>query len=75
MLEGRTKVWRDWMMKARRSPRAPTATSSALQRNVALGRKHRINGTPGLVFEDGTHKAGAMNAAQIEQLLAARAKS
>ena len=50
--------------------------TAALQRNVTLGRKYRINGTPGLVFEDGTHKPGALNAAQIEQLLTAnRAKS
>ena len=50
--------------------------TAALQRNVALGRKYRVNGTPGLVFEDGTYKPGAIGAAQIEQLLAAsRAKS
>jgi thiol:disulfide interchange protein DsbC len=42
-----------------------------LQRNVALGRKYRITGTPGLVFEDGTHKPGAVPCAQVEQLLVA----
>ena len=70
-----TKVWRDWMLQGKEIPASPNCDVSALQRNVAFGRSHRINGTPGLVFEDGTHKAGAMNAAQIEQLLVARAKS
>lgn len=73
-----TKVWREWMIDGTTIPASasPSCDTSALQRNVALGRKHRINGTPGLVFEDGTHKPGAMNAAQIEQLLSAiRTKS
>jgi thiol:disulfide interchange protein DsbC len=71
-----TKVWRDWMIEGTAIPGAASCDTSALQRNVALGRKHRINGTPGLVFEDGTHKPGAISAAQIEQLLAAsRSKS
>jgi thiol:disulfide interchange protein DsbC len=70
-----TRVWRDWMLQGKEIPSSPNCDVSALQRNVAFGRNHRINGTPGLVFEDGTHKAGAMNAAQIEQLLVARAKS
>jgi thiol:disulfide interchange protein DsbC len=72
-----TKVWRDWMIEGTPIPAGnASCDTSALQRNVVLGRKHRINGTPGLVFEDGTHKPGAISAAQIEQLLAAsRSKS
>jgi thiol:disulfide interchange protein DsbC len=66
-----TKVWREWMIEGTAIPSAGQCDIAALQRNVVLGRKHRINGTPGLVFEDGTHKPGALNAAQIEQLLAA----
>jgi thiol:disulfide interchange protein DsbC len=70
-----TKVWREWMLQGKEIPASANCDVSALQRNVAFGQSHRITGTPGLVFEDGTHKAGAMNAAQIEQLLVARAKS
>jgi thiol:disulfide interchange protein DsbC len=44
--------------------------SSALDRNVEFGRKFRINGTPALVFEDGTRKPGALPAAEVEKLLA-----
>ena len=69
-----TKVWREWMISGTPIPSAGPCDTAVLQRNVALGRKHRINGTPGLVFEDGTQKPGAMSAAQIEQLLATRSK-
>ena len=67
-----TKVWREWMIEGTAIPAAANAScdTAALQRNVALGRKYRISGTPGLVFEDGTHKPGAIPAAQVEQLLA-----
>jgi thiol:disulfide interchange protein DsbC len=72
-----TKVWRQWMIEGAAIPAtAGPCDTAVLQRNVALGRKYRINGTPGLVFEDGTHKPGALSATQIEQLLVAnRAKS
>jgi thiol:disulfide interchange protein DsbC len=69
-----TKVWREWMLQGIAIPPAEKCDTSVLQRNVTLGRNHRINGTPGLVFEDGTHKPGAVSAAQIEQLLASRSK-
>ena len=70
------KVWRDWMIDGTAIPTSAQCDASALQRNYALGQKHHIRGTPGLVFEDGTHKPGALNAAQIEQLLvASRSKS
>ncbi len=70
-----TKAWRDWMLKGTMVSDSPQCDSSALQRNYALGQKHRIRGTPGLVFEDGRTQAGAMSTEQIEkQLVATRAK-
>lgn len=49
---------------------------AALQRNMAMGKKYRVNGTPALVFEDGKRVPGALPPAQIEaQLTASRAKS
>ena len=55
---------------------APAAASakcdtSALERNKALGIKHKMTGTPTLVFEDGKRVPGALNAAQLEQQLMA----
>jgi thiol:disulfide interchange protein DsbC len=71
-----TKAWRDWMLKGTAVTDSPQCDTSALQRNYAFGQKHRIRGTPGLVFEDGRSQAGAMNTEQIEkQLVATRAKT
>ena len=70
------KVWRDWMIKGTPIAESPTCDTSALSRNVALGRKHRINGTPGVVYEDGKMQPGAVGAEAVEkQLVASRAKS
>jgi thiol:disulfide interchange protein DsbC len=70
------KVWRDWMIKGTPIVESPTCDTSALARNVALGRKHRINGTPGLVYEDGKVQPGAVGAEAVErQLVLSRSKS
>jgi thiol:disulfide interchange protein DsbC len=66
-----TKAWRDWMIKNVPVENSPNCDVSALQRNSAFGKKHRINGTPGLVFEDGSQRAGALGADAIEKLLVA----
>ena len=71
-----TKAWRDWMIKGTPVEGSPNCDATALQRNYAFGKKHRINGTPGLVFEDGSQRAGALNADAVEkQLVAVRTKS
>ncbi len=70
-----TKAWRDWMLKGTLVTDSPQCDTSALQRNFAFGQKHRIRGTPGLVFEDGRHQAGAMNSEQIEKQLVATRRS
>jgi thiol:disulfide interchange protein DsbC len=71
------KAWRDWMLQGVAPARSMgQCDSTALARNEALGRKHKISGTPAIVFEDGKRVPGAMNAEQIEkQLVASRAKS
>ena len=66
-----TKAWRDWMLNGTAVNNSPDCDTTALQRNFAFGKKHRINGTPGLVFEDGSSRAGAMDTDAIEKLLAA----
>jgi thiol:disulfide interchange protein DsbC len=65
------KVWRDWMLKGAPIPESAQCDTSALARNFSFGQKHRIRGTPGLVFEDGRQQAGAMNAEQLEKQLVA----
>lgn len=67
-------VWRDWMIKGAAAPRSMgSCDTSALERNVALGKKYRVNGTPALVFEDGKRVPGALPPAEVEkQLLLSR---
>lgn len=66
------KAWRDWMIDGVAPTRGQgTCDASVLARNVELGRKHRVNGTPALVFEDGKRVPGVMAAEAVERQLAA----
>lgn len=66
------KTWRAWMLDGTTPPKAPASCdSSAVDRNVALGQKYRVNGTPELVFSDGVRKSGALPVPQIERYLTA----
>ena len=66
------KVWQDAMVRDRPVPATPAAACdvSAITRNVALGRKHKISGTPTLLFANGSRVPGAINAAEVEKYLA-----
>ena len=69
----RTATWRDWMIEGKAPPRSMGACETPMARNLALSRKHKVNGTPAIVFEDGTRVPGAMGAEAMEkQLLASR---
>lgn len=65
------KAWMDWMVRDQVVPvAAASCDTSALARNVELGRNHKITGTPTLVFVDGNRVPGAIDAKQVEKLLA-----
>ncbi len=64
----RAKAWQDWMVRDV-MPAATSCDSAALARNVELGRKFKINGTPTLVFADGSRVPGAIGAEQVEKRL------
>jgi thiol:disulfide interchange protein DsbC len=65
----KAKAWIDLMVRDQ-SPPAANCDAGALTRNVEFGKKHKITGTPTLVFADGTRVPGAIAAAQVEKLLA-----
>ena len=69
------KVWRAWMVDGQ-APAKVTGTcdAAALERNTEMGKKYKVQGTPALVFEDGTRAPGAIPAAQIETRLVAAGK-
>lgn len=62
------KSWQDWMLR-NQAPKAEKCDTTAVDRNIALGRKHKITGTPTLIFSDGTRVPGAISAAQVEKQL------
>jgi thiol:disulfide interchange protein DsbC len=66
----KTKAWQDWMVRDL-SPAAASCDSAAIGRNVELGRKYKITGTPTLVFVDGSRVPGAISAAEVEKHLTA----
>lgn len=71
-----TRAWRDWMLEGKTPPRSMGACETPIARNLALSRKHKVAGTPAIVFEDGTRVPGAVGTEAIEkQLVASRGKS
>jgi thiol:disulfide interchange protein DsbC len=71
-----TKAWRDWMVEGAAPAKSiGQCDVAALQRNALMGRKHKVMGTPALVFEDGKRVPGAMAPEQIEKQLVASRKA
>jgi thiol:disulfide interchange protein DsbC len=67
----RAQTWQDWMVRDQAiAPSVQMCDTDAIKRNVELGRVHKLNGTPTLVFVDGTRVPGAIDAKQIEKRLA-----
>lgn len=61
------KTWEDWMVNGVQPPDAKCATQT--EKVVALGKKLFVNGTPTLVFADGTKVPGYLPAADLERAL------
>jgi thiol:disulfide interchange protein DsbC len=76
-------AWRDWMLKgvapetnnpsACANPQASNLVNNQLQRNVAWGQQHRVQGTPAIFFENGTRVPGAISFEALQQKLSASA--
>ncbi len=67
----KAKAWLDFMVRDLPvPPAAASCDASALARNLELGKKYKITGTPTLVFADGSRVPGAISAAEVEKHLA-----
>jgi thiol:disulfide interchange protein DsbC len=64
----RAKAWQDLMLKDIK-PTANGNCPNPIDRNLELGKKLRVNGTPTLVFVDGQRLSGWRPAPQLSQLL------
>ena len=69
------KVWLAWMLENKTPAKNMGACSTPIARNLAFAQKYRINGTPAIIFTDGTRIPGAINAEQIEKQLVASASA
>ncbi|MFY7864983.1 DsbC family protein [Roseateles sp.] len=63
-------AWQALMLEGKAPPRpAAACDDAAIERNLALSRRHHINGTPAIIFEDGSRAPGALSADQLERRL------
>ena len=67
----RAKAWNDLMHDGVVPPTGNCDTP--LEKNMALGRKFKVNGTPALIFENGSMNPGYMPAAELNKALVAAA--
>ena len=65
----RVAAWQDMMVRDK-NPSNASCDTAAIQRNLAFGRKHKITGTPTLIFANGTRIPGAVDAQEVEKRLA-----
>lgn len=71
-----TATWRAWMLEGK-APAKPSGAcdDAAVERNLALSKRNHVNGTPAIIFEDGSRAPGAMSAEQLEKRLLEIGKS
>lgn len=64
------KTWRAWMLNGVMPQREMGACDvAALKRNTALAEHYRVNGTPAIIFEDGSRFAGAADLDRLTKKL------
>lgn len=70
----RGRAWQDQMLRDVQA--APgKCDAAAIARNLEFGKKHKITGTPTLIFADGSRVPGAINAQQVEKMFAEAKKN
>lgn len=65
-----TATYRGWMVDGKAPPELAGECTSPIERNVELGRKLRVHGTPAIFFEDGSRVPGMLTGEQLERQLA-----
>lgn len=68
----KSKAWSELMLNGT----VPVAArcNTPIEKNLELGRKYRVSGTPTIIFANGERVPGAIPQAQLEKLLADNAK-
>lgn len=65
----RGQAWTDWIVDAK-APASAKCDTAAIDKNMALGRKLRVQGTPTIFLADGSRIGGYVSAADLEKSLA-----
>jgi len=68
----KSKAWSELMLNG--TVPAAGRCDTPIEKNLELGRKYRVSGTPTLIFANGERVPGAIPAEQIEKLLAQNGK-
>lgn len=66
----KAKAWTDWIVSAKQ-PAAASCDAAAVEKNVALGQKLRISGTPTIFLADGSRIGGYLPVAELEKAISA----
>lgn len=64
-------AWSDYMLRDL-PPEDASCDVDALERNLALGRKHKITGTPTIIFSSNRRVPGMIPSAEVEKQLASQ---
>ena len=65
----RGKAWLDLMLNKVEPPAAKANCATPIEKNLALGEKYRINGTPTFVLADGQLISGLLTAPRLSKML------
>ena len=65
----RAKTWEAWMLERRAPTAAGTCDTSAIDKNLALGRSMNVTGTPTIILADGHRLPGAVSAEVLDKAL------
>jgi thiol:disulfide interchange protein DsbC len=71
----RSKAWIDHMTKGTNLPQAPSSCDTPIDKNLELGQRYNVQGTPNIVLTDGTRLPGYVPAAQLSKMLDQQAKA
>lgn len=66
----RSKAWQEWIVDGKAPPSGANCDTSAIDKNVALGQKLRITGTPTMFLADGTRIGGYIPGAEVDKKIA-----
>jgi thiol:disulfide interchange protein DsbC len=65
----RAKTWEAWMLERRAPSGTGSCDTSAIDKNLALGRGMNVTGTPTIILADGRRLPGAVSADALERAL------